>query len=47
MKDHGAALSSLAKQAAFVSLTPEQEKLVLEKIAEIAAIFKQPTEKAS
>jgi hypothetical protein len=41
MRDHGAGLSSLGKQAMFVNLTPEQEQRVLELIAEIRNIFKQ------
>ena len=47
MKDHGAALSRLANQAPFISLTPEQEQRVLELIAEIGDIFNQQVQKAS
>ena len=47
MKDHGAALRSLGQQAMFVNLTPEQDRRVLELIAEIRAIFNQQVEKAS
>lgn len=46
MKDHGVALSNLAKQAPFVRLNDEQEARVIELITEIRSIFDQQLQKA-
>jgi hypothetical protein len=48
MKDHGVALSDLAKQAPFVNLTPIEEERVLQLIKDIKDIFdRQAKKKAS
>ena len=48
MKDHGVALSDLAKQAPFVNLTPIEEDRVLQLIKDIKDIFdRQAKKKAS
>lgn len=46
MKDHGVALSNLAKQALLAELTDEQENRVMELIAEIRAILDKQLRKA-
>jgi hypothetical protein len=45
MKDHGVALSNLAKQAPFVDLTDSEEQRVWELIEEIKAVFERQAKK--